>query len=167
MLSLASRPASGHTDIMSRIPSPALVLGLAGLIPFLWGGATSVPLLHDMLRPLALPASFVGVPLLAAYGTIILSFMAGVIWGFVSREGGPWMASGLALSVLPALWIFAFTDQPDRTQLAALIAGFCGLLAIDYLCARRKLAPDWWVPLRLMLTAVVVFCLFIGFLFTP
>lgn len=151
---------------MTRIPSSALLLGLAGLIPFLWGASSSASLLLTYM-PLSPPAAFTGASLLAAYGTIILSFMAGVIWGFAAKAGGPWMPLGLALSTVPALWIFFFTGQPHGPQLIALIFGFMGLLALDLACARKNLTPGWWLPLRLLLTAVVVFCLVIGFLLTP
>ena len=151
---------------MTRIPSSALLLGLAGLIPFLWGASSSATLLLDYM-PIALPPAFTGPAILTAYGTIILSFMAGVIWGFAAKAQSAWMPLGLALSVLPALWIFFFTGQPDSTRLIALLIGFTGLLFIDQACGRQGLAPGWWWPLRLLLTAVVVFCLLIGFLLTP
>ena len=126
-----------------------------------------MPVLLDNLPTLPLLPALVGVALLSTYGTIILSFMAGVIWGFAAKADGSWMPIGLLLSVLPALWIFAFTTQPETTQLLALIAGFVGLLGIDFVCTRRAQAPDWWMTLRLILTSVVVFCLTIGFLFAP
>ncbi|ABD53421.1 DUF3429 domain-containing protein [Jannaschia sp. CCS1] len=151
---------------MIRIPSSALLLGLAGLIPFLWGASSSASLLLDYM-PVSLPAAFTGASILTAYGTIILSFMAGVIWGFAAKAGGPWMPLGLALSTVPALWIFFFTGQPHSTQLVVLGAGFIGLLALDVACVRKGLAPGWWLALRLLLTGVVVFCLLIGFLLIP
>jgi len=148
---------------MTRIPAPALLLGLAGLLPFLWGAAThALPALMQLSLS-TLGPSFSGAPVLITYGTIILSFMAGVIWGFAAKAGGPWLATGLALSVLPALWAF-FTVSPlaETRSLIALIVGFVGLLAIDRLCAQRGFAPDWWMPLRLLLTTVVTLCLLIG-----
>ncbi|MEJ6395682.1 DUF3429 domain-containing protein [Gymnodinialimonas sp. 2305UL16-5] len=153
---------------MTRIPTSALLLGLAGLVPFLWGATSSVELALTYLPvPESLPNAFIGPELLVTYGTIILSFMAGVIWGFAAKGSGTWMPIGLTLSVLPALWIFFFTPSPISAQILALIAGFSGLLAIDWACLRRGLAPDWWMALRLLLTGVVVFCLTIGFLFLP
>ncbi len=152
---------------MTRIPTSALILGLAGLIPFLWGASSSVSLLLEYMPVPALDPVFVGSSLLITYGTIILSFMAGVIWGFAAKAGDPWMPIGLALSVTPALWIFFFTAHSDRIQILALIGGFVSLLLIDYTCARHGIAPGWWMPLRLLLTGVVVFCLAIGFLFLP
>lgn len=151
---------------MTRIPTSALLLGLAGLIPFLWGASSSASLLLDYM-PIALPAAFTGPAVLLSYGTIILSFMAGVIWGFAAKAGGRWMPLWLALSVIPPLWIFFFTAQPGPTGLLALIAGFFSLLIVDYACTRAGLAPAWWMPLRLLLTGVVAFCLTIGFLLHP
>lgn len=155
---------------MTRIPTSALLLGLAGLIPFLWGASSSATLLLAYM-PITLPPAFTGPTLLSAYGTIILCFMAGVIWGFAAKAKTQaqtaWMPLGLALSTVPALWIFAFSSQPDSTRLIALALGFIGLLGLDAICTRKGLAPDWWLPLRLLLTAVVVFCLVIGFLLAP
>ncbi|GAB5446868.1 DUF3429 domain-containing protein [Gymnodinialimonas sp.] len=151
---------------MTRIPTSALLLGLAGLIPFLWGASSSAGLLLAYM-PLTLPPAFTGTAILTAYGTVILSFMAGVIWGFAAKAQTAWMPLGLALSTLPALWIFFFSGQPDTTRLITLVVGFVGLLAIDIACARKGLAPEWWIPLRLLLTSVVVFCLVIGFLLAP
>jgi len=45
-----------------------------------------------------------------------------------------------------------------------LIAGFLGLLLLDWHFWRLKLAPAWWMHLRVLLTAVVVICLLSGVL---
>ena len=152
---------------MSRIPASALVLGLAGLIPFLWGAATAVAITVTYLQLPIVLLIYSGVPILVHYGMIILCFMAGVIWGFAAKEGGPWMPIGLTLSVLPALLMFFVFSLPMVTQLLALILGFVGLLAVDCACQRKGLAPEWWMSLRLILTTVVVFCLGIGAAFAP
>ena len=41
----------------------------------------------------------------------------------------------------------------------ALLAGFVGLLALDWAFAWAGLAPAWWMRLRIGLTAVVAACL--------
>jgi hypothetical protein len=41
----------------------------------------------------------------------------------------------------------------------SLIAGFVGLLGLDWLYGRQGLTPTWWMPLRSLLTLVVVLCL--------
>jgi hypothetical protein len=45
---------------------------------------------------------------------------------------------------------------------APLILGLAGLLALDWQFALWGLAPGWWMPLRLLLSAVVIACLAVG-----
>ena len=138
---------------MQSIPRPALLLGLAGLIPFLWGAATVVsPDLSEWGRDWLGPR-FVGPYVQVFYGAVILAFMAGVLWGFAARAEG-WQ--GYALSVLPALWAFFTTGGGAERAAAALIVGFLGLLALDWHFWRRGLAPHWWMHLRVLLTVIVV-----------
>ena len=141
------------------IPRSALVLGLAGLLPFVWGVVTlwspSAALQTVALVGPRFIAPYVGL----FYGAIILSFMSGVLWGFASKAEGQVAASGYALSVLPALWAFFTTGGGSESAAIALIAGFVGLLALDWLFWRHGLAPAWWMKLRVILTAGVVVCL--------
>ena len=144
-----SNPASA-----TSIPRAPLALGLAGLIPFLWGLVTSFV---DVPQ---LSALFTGYAVLADYGTIILAFMSGVIWGFATRADGRQAATFYVLSVIPALWafFFAFGDF----ALLTLAAGFLFLLPVDRAAMQLGLAPAWWMRLRMLLTSVVVACLVIG-----
>ena len=67
---------------MRDIPNSALILGLAGLVPFFWGVATSYdPVLHN-LSLTWLSERYTGSSVNLIYGTIILAFMSGVLWGF-------------------------------------------------------------------------------------
>lgn len=144
---------------MTQIPRSALILGLAGLIPFVWGAITVlVPALADWGQSVLGPR-FVGPYVGLAYGTVILSFMSGVLWGFATRAEGQAAATGYALSVIPALWAFFFVGGGPTSAAINLAAGFVGLLALDYTFARAGLAPAWWMRLRLLLTAVVLLCL--------
>ncbi|WP_099826659.1 DUF3429 domain-containing protein [Oceaniglobus indicus] len=149
---------------MTRIPLSALCLGLAGLIPFVWGALTLVfPSLADWgLRVLG--ARFIGPYVQLAYGTVILSFMSGVLWGFATRATGREAAVGYALSVLPALWAFFFIGDGPTSAAIYLIFGFIGLLALDWSFWRQGLAPAWWMHLRVLLSVVVVACLSISIL---
>ena len=143
------------------IPRPALALGLAGLLPFLFGVATLLsPTLAEATLRLIGPR-FTGPYVLIAYGTVILCFMSGVLWGFAAR-GAEHRWQGYALSVTPALWAFFFVGGGASFALNALITGFLGLLLIDWHFARAGLAPGWWMRLRLILTAGVVACLALG-----
>lgn len=147
---------------MTRIPTAPLLLGLAGLIPFLWGAATyvSAPLQSwgaDMLGP-----RFVGPYIQLFYGSVILSFMSGVLWGFAARTDGAQAATGYALSVLPALWAFFMTGGGPISAGTNLIFGFAGLLLLDFAFARWGLTPPWWMSLRLLLSIIVIACLSVG-----
>ena len=90
------------------------------------------------------------------YGAVILSFMSGVLWGFATRATGSVAATGYALSVIPALWAFFMTGGGPTSAGISLIAGFIGLLGLDWLFWKQELAPPWWMSLRVMLTVVVV-----------
>lgn len=147
------------TDDDQRIPRPALLLGLAGLIPFLWSAATH---LSPELRGWAgewLPPMFLGAYVGLTYGTVILSFMSGVLWGFASRATGAEAAIAYVLSVIPALWVFLTVTDASANSSIFLAAGFAGLLLLDATFAAWGLAPRWWLRLRVMLTVVVLACL--------
>ena len=141
---------------MTGIPRSALALGLAGLIPFLWGLAT---LYHAGLADWTtglVGGRFTGPYIQLFYGTIILSFMSGVLWGFATRASGTQAAFGYGLSVVPALWVFFMTGDGVVSTATNLITGFLGLLLLDLHFWRQALAPQWWMRLRLLLTAIVV-----------
>lgn len=144
---------------MTTIPRSALILGLAGLIPFLWGVATQM---NDGLMAWGaaqLGPRFVGPYVQLAYGTVILSFMSGVLWGFATKASGIQAAVGYGLSVIPALWAFFMVGGGPVSAATNLATGFIGLLVLDYAFALWGLAPPWWMRLRLLLSAVVVACL--------
>ena len=90
--------------------------------------------------------------------------MSGVLWGFATRASAPVAALGYGLSVLPALWAFLFVGGGPESAARWRIAGFAGLLGLDFVFWHQRLAPDWWLPLRLMLTAGAVACLSIPIL---
>ncbi|MBM9596280.1 DUF3429 domain-containing protein [Roseitranquillus sediminis] len=144
---------------MKSVPRVPLALGLAGLIPFVWGALTmqSDWLAAEGARVLG--PRFIGPYVQLSYGVVILSFMSGVLWGFATRARGAVAASGYVLSVLPALWAFLFVGGGPVSAAIYLIAGFVGILGIDWMFWWRGLAPRWWMRLRLLLTAVVVLSL--------
>lgn len=144
---------------MHPIPRAPLLLGLAGLLPFLWGAATVLnPALADWSID-QFGSRFTGPYVQLFYGAIILSFMSGVLWGFATKAEGAQAATGYALSVLPALWAFFMTGNGPTSASLNLMIGFLGLLLLDGAFWRWGLAPGWWMSLRLLLTAIVVVCL--------
>ncbi|WP_436398630.1 DUF3429 domain-containing protein [Roseobacter sp. S98] len=147
---------------MTRIPTAPLILGLAGLIPFIWGALTylSGPLAQWGLDHLG--SRFIGPYVQLFYGSVILSFMSGVLWGFATKASGAQAAMGYTLSVIPALWAFFMTGGGPVTAGLNLIFGFAGLLILDFAFFRWGLTPAWWMNLRVLLTTIVLACLAVG-----
>jgi hypothetical protein len=165
----------------SQIPSAALWLGLAGLIPFV---ACAV----QIALGLPLQAKFVGPAIYALqlYSAVILSFMGGAQWGLAVRDapGGAdtrdraatldrtatletmdWRRYGI--SVLPALIAWAGLWIGGRNGLLLIAAGLATLLAYDLWTVARGEAPAWYGRLRAILTAVAVTALVIAAAFLP
>jgi multidrug transporter EmrE-like cation transporter len=103
-----------------------------------------------------------GVDLLILYGTIILSFMSGVLWGFATRTDGVQAIVCYVLSVVPALWALLVRGTEPGDTLLSLTTGFMGLLALDFYFFRAGLTPPWWMRLRVLLTGIVAICLILG-----
>lgn len=138
---------------MIRPPLPAAALGAAGLLPFIAGALASHGLLPGVGNP------FTGVLILQAYGSAILAFMGGCLWGF-SVQAGKANWRELAASVAPGLWAasVAFSEQ----ALVSLMIGFAFLQVLDLIFRGWGIGPSWWLTLRLPLTAVVLICLVAG-----
>lgn len=149
---------------LREVPRSALLLGLAGAIPFVWGALTLVWDDAAALGSHLLGPRFVGPYVQLFYGSVILSFMSGVLWGFATRAEGAMAASGYALSVVPALWAFFMTGGGPVSAATNLAFGFVGLLGLDWLFWRYGLAPPWWMALRVLLTVIVVGCLVVTIL---
>ena len=133
------------------MPRPALVLAIAGLVPFV-GTALGAYVPLALLEPFGTPHE-----ILLSYGKIILSFMGGCLWGFGTRSDDA-MGLSLSISVLPALYAFLLVG--DNLFLLAL--GFALLLVADFWFAMRKLAPDWWISLRIPISAAAILCSLAG-----
>ena len=142
----------------SRVPPALLLLGLAGVLPFAWAAlGILVPALGDWSLDVLGPRH-TGRTLLLLYGTVILSFMSGTVWGYAMQAEGRHRAILAGLSTLAALWAVALGFST-----IALALGFVTLLALDLHAQRAGLAPRWWMRLRLLLTILVVPCLLVGF----
>lgn len=127
------------------VPRPALALAIAGLIPFVGAGIAS----HTPLRVIEI----LGQPseILLTYGKIILAFMGGCLWGFGARSDDA-LGLSLSISVLPALYAFLIVGS----SLYLLALGFALLLIADFWFAGRKLAPEWWISLRIPISAAAI-----------
>lgn len=147
---------------MTMIPRSALLLGLAGVLPFAWGALTTLLPEFGLQASRMIGSRFIGPYVQLYYGAIILAFMSGVLWGFATKAEGQAATAGYTLSVLPALWAFFMTGGGPVTASVNLIAGFLGLLLLDWQFWRQGLTPLWWMQLRVLLTTLVVLCLLSG-----
>ncbi|MCR9126303.1 MAG: DUF3429 domain-containing protein [Rhodobacteraceae bacterium] len=147
---------------MMQIPRAPLLLGLFGVIPFAWGALTYMNGDLQAWGAANLGPRFVGPYVQLFYGSVILSFMSGVLWGFATRTEGARAATGYGLSVLPALWAFFMTGGGPVSAGLNLMFGFAGLLVLDFAFWRWGLTPSWWMALRGILTALVLACLAVG-----
>ena len=141
---------------MQAIPRSALWLGLAGLIPFFWGALTVLRPDLGLWGAATFGPRFIVPYVQLFYGAVILSFMPGVPCGFATKARGRAATAGYILSVIPALWAFFMTGGGPTGAAVNLIAGFLGLLLLDWHFWQMGLAPKWWMHLRGLLTALVV-----------
>jgi hypothetical protein len=145
--------------MFAPVPRAPLLLGLAGLFPFVWGAATLFSADLNTFSTTTLGPQFTGPFVQLFYGAIILSFMSGVLWGFATKASGGTATLGYVLSVLPALWAFFMTGYGPSNASLNLMIGFLGLLVLDTTFTKWGLTPPWWMSLRLLLTAIVLACL--------
>ena len=140
-------------NLSSAIPGMALLLGLAGLIPFAAGALA-------LWAPLPVLDADLGLRLVIGYGALILSFLGGIRWGTAI---GPYAANRqgaeLAASVLGSLAGLGALFIPSVPALALLIAGFLMQALWDVTSVESGRLPAWFGRLRMMLTAGAVMSL--------
>ena len=139
------------------IPTPALMLGAAGVLPFVVT-ALQVSFGWPFSPRLTGPALYN----LTIYGAVILSFLGGVQWGFVAAKPARHPLASwrrYAISILPSLAAWAGLWLAARNGLLVLTASFVLALFYDLWTAGAGEAPRWYGRLRIGLTAVVVVCL--------
>ncbi len=141
------------------IPTPALLLGAAGLIPFLLPALA----LHFDLSAIS-PWDRMIRGGLAAYAALIASFLGGVRWGVALRAGPEAGRTALfVVSVLPSLVAWIALALPRPHDLSLLIALFLGLAVMDVRLAARGDVPRWFGTLRLALSTGAVGALILAF----
>jgi hypothetical protein len=150
---------------MTDVPRAAILWGILGLAPFLYGVALI------WTQPETLPTFGLveegprgGAQVLERFGAAILAFMGGCLWGFSSSGRMP-TAVTLGGAAIPAFIAFVAIQPNPALSCIWLAFGFVVLQGLDVLYSRAGLAPDYWLSLRLPLTAVVMACLLIGALY--
>ena len=136
------------------LPPLAIILGIAGIIPFALLGVGAVGDSPD--------TSLTAVRGLVGYGAVILAFLGGVHWGFTLVEEGDARAvrARLALGVVPALvgWVAILSSIVARPviSMAILIAGMIGTVVVESRAQKRDLMPGGYMALRWAISIVVV-----------
>lgn len=137
------------------IPPTALVLGLAGLIPFI-GAALAAALLNEDLAEQ-------GTLALGTYGAVILSFLGGVKWGvLINDKAGLKLRTPIFLSVVPSLIAWIALLLPTIAMLSLLAAAMVFQYFLDTESVHQKKLPQWYGQLRLILTTGAVLSLLVG-----
>jgi hypothetical protein len=136
---------------LADVPRAALVLGFAGLVPFVAGSIIAFFAGY--------PGAILVLNLQMAYAAVILSFMGAVHWGLAmaQNDAGNWRRLGHAL--LPAQAGWAALMIPNGLGLLLLAFGFAAVFFADLRTVAAGRAPAWYRALRKPLTAVVLVCL--------
>ena len=134
----------------TKIPKPALIMGLGGLIPFL-----SPPLLVLAGEHTVANQAFL---LQTVYGAVILSFLGGVHWGRAlsgDRYGPSWQR--LTWSVIPSLvgWMIVFSPTVEVVAFG-FAAAFTFAFVVDLQAVKHGMFPPWYGKLRKILTIGVL-----------
>jgi hypothetical protein len=144
---------------MRTLPPLAILLGVAGLLPFVAGSLGAVSPDSELARLSLLAVS--------GYGAVILSFLGGVHWGLALSAGTSQtqrvQRARFGLGVVPALigWaglLVTFIGLP-KTGLLVLVAGFIALTIGEARATRVGLLPAGYMGLRWVLSLVVIVCL--------
>lgn len=154
-------------DFMSSVataPVVPMILGVAGAVPFL---ALTPPFPYVLPLPEALSANPIEAQ--ALYGAVILSFLGGPHWGLamVGIHASPnhkifnYASNSLRYiwSVVPSLLAWPALLMTTVPKLQFLICSFGLALAVDFFFAGHGLTPPWYLPLRLLLSGIVILCL--------
>ncbi|MGM0480523.1 MAG: DUF3429 domain-containing protein [Pseudomonadota bacterium] len=131
------------------------ILGAAGILPFL--GSALAELMN-----LSLPYQLQPVTLLVTYGAIILTFLAGVLWGRALHRADSEPTNGLLLlSNMFALlaWLTLLLNSVFWALLVQMVS-FALLLMFERKLARGSTMTTQlgYYPMRLSLTVAVIVC---------
>jgi hypothetical protein len=134
---------------LKEVPVPALVLGFAGLIPF-------VALVPPIVSMLPLPEALFAVhaEAQAAYAAVIVTFLGAVHWGLaMANYSAKDKANKITFttlryvwSVIPSLVAWPALLLPPAPKFAVLIFSLGLILGVDVIFTRMKLVPSWYAP---------------------
>ncbi len=94
-----------------------------------------------------------------SYSAIILSFLGGIHWGYALAKNKS-ATFHIAWSNIVALtaW-FALLMLDESQVLWVLIIAFGSCFIVDFILAKKKSFPDWFISLRFKISIIVISCL--------
>ncbi|KIJ16964.1 hypothetical protein PAXINDRAFT_162554 [Paxillus involutus ATCC 200175] len=157
--------------VATTVPTPYLVMGLAGGIPYIASSATTVYLAHQAgvaamgtvtnIDPgVALTILDQALNFQVTYGAVMLSFLGALHWGmefagFGGHKGYP----RLLLGVSPAMLAWStITLQPTSALLCQWL-GFTALWYADNRATSAGWTPKWYSQYRFYLSILVGTCI--------
>ena len=136
------------------LPPLAIILGIAGILPFAAFGIGAVG-----EAPAAALTATRG---LVGYGAVILAFLGGVHWGFTLDEPelARFVRARLTLGVVPALigWaavLVSLVSEP-ALGLVILVAGFIATVVVEWRAHRLGLVPGGYMVMRWGISVIVI-----------
>lgn len=90
------------------------------------------------------------------YGLVILSFMAGTLWGQVMRDSLKVKRIALATNAITLAAWFAFLLAAPSIALLIVALGFIALYVLELFVLSHISRPDYYIGLRLRVTALVL-----------
>ena len=134
-----------------NIPKAALILGLAGVLPFIVFGLLAMTLGAEIVTPTQADALLIG------YGAIILSFMAGVRWGLaLTAHNESDQAVQMMVSVVPPLIAWTACFMPFAYALPLLTLTHAAVAVWDIRAMHNGRGPVWYAKLRMILASLAV-----------
>lgn len=90
------------------------------------------------------------------YGLVILTFMAGTLWGQVVNLSTKVKRIALASNAITLAAWFAFLLADTAVVLIIIALGFVALYLLEFFVISHTKRPDYYLGLRLKVTALVV-----------
>ncbi len=140
----------------NQAPAAARILALGGLIPF-WALALAP---RFGINPPLVQQALIG------YAAVILSFVGALHWGLAAARDNTdrplpnWRSYGW--SVVPALVAWVALLLPYRDALTLLSLTFIAAMVVDQRWLAGQGLPVWFVPLRTLISILVVVALYIA-----
>ncbi|KAF9789811.1 hypothetical protein BJ322DRAFT_558728 [Thelephora terrestris] len=157
--------------IAGAVPTPYLVFGLAGALPYLGTSATVIYLanqaslaaqgvLSNIDPGVALTLLDRALSIQVTYGAVMLSFLGALHWGMeFSGLGGYHGYRRLMLGAVPIIVAWPTLAMGPTTALMVQWLGFTGLWYADVKATAAGWAPKWYSQYRFYLSLLVGTCI--------